>query len=136
MEGKEGATARKEGTSDMDAGRLCCAFEPLVIEGKWILESVEGTIKDDISLKGGLVWIDWGGGGEQRRATPLAVSSPRHALVLACHPRCDQSPFGSKYCMIVAQLPPQAAGSRQLIALSHSVTQSGGWWCGGVLDAE
>lgn len=49
----------------MGAGRLCCAFEPLVIEGKWILESVEGTIKGDISLKGGLVWIDWGG-SEQR----------------------------------------------------------------------
>lgn len=70
MEGqKERAMAQKEGTSDMAAGKLCCAFEQLMIEGKWISESVEGTIKDDISLKGGLVWIDRRG----RRAPPLAM---------------------------------------------------------------
>lgn len=69
MEGqKEGATAQKEWTSDVAAARLCCAVEPLMIEGKWISESVEGTIKDGISLKGGLVWID-------RRGRRAAASS-------------------------------------------------------------
>lgn len=83
--------AQKEGTSDMATGRLCCAFVPLMIEGKWISESVEGTIKDDISLKGGLVWIDRRG----RRAAPSSaigcVASPT-SPGLACRPCCDQSP--------------------------------------------
>lgn len=87
MEGKEGATARKEWTSDVDAGSLCCAFEPLVIEGKWILESVEGTIKDDISLKGGLVWIDWGG----RRAE--ASDAIGCVLSQTCPGPCMSSPL-------------------------------------------
>lgn len=69
MEGcKEGVTAQTEGMSDTAAGRLCCVFELLMIEGKWIPGSVEGTIKDDISLKGGLVWID-------RRGHRAAASS-------------------------------------------------------------
>lgn len=77
MEGqKEGATVQKEGTSDLATGRLCCAFEPLMIEGEWISESVEETIKDDISLKGGLVWIDRRGRRAAASSTIGCVPSP------------------------------------------------------------
>lgn len=73
---KEGTAAQKEGTSDMAAGRLCCVLEPLMIEGKWISESVEGTIKDDISLKGGLVWIDRRGRRAAATSAIGCVASP------------------------------------------------------------